>query len=307
MTRIDVVVPTWNRASAVLTATHALRRSRGVTLDLVVADDGSTDDTRARLGAEGVRVVSLPMNRGPSAARNAGARMGSAAFIAFVDSDVVVGEGDLARLCAYLADPALGAVVATPGPPLAPRNAAEAHFLARIHHNYLHLPLRISHTNGTLMLVRREAFEAVGGFNERTRGVEDDEFGHALVGAGWQIALARDVIVHHDKRLELLGLLASDFERTIDRVLYLCRTRQTRRAARERRFISTPASQMVAAALPFAPVVWALHGRYLAWVAHHLGPSMALRVALVLACDMPVVHAGLWTGAALWASGRRYR
>jgi GT2 family glycosyltransferase len=310
MTSVDVVLPTWNRADEALRAARAVLASRGVRVDLVVVDDGSSDGTGARLAAEGLRVEALPQNRGAAAARNAGARLGTAGVLVFVDSDVLVGPDDLARLVAHLeADATLGAMVAVPGPPEdGGISAAEAHFLARIHHNYLRLPARIGHTNTTLVAVRRAAFEAVGGFNERTRGVEDDELGFDLVRAGWQVGLARDVVVRHAKSLTLPGLLRSDFERTVDRVLYMLRTRQARSAAQEGRFISTPARQALAAlAAPAPALVWALHADYLAWLARAYGPRLAARVALVLAVDMPVVHAGLWAGAAMWAAGRRYR
>lgn len=94
---LSVVVPTYNDARLLR---HALTRLTQQTLariayEVVVADDGSTDETPqviAAAAADGVRVreVRLGRNRGRSAARNAGIRAAEAPLIVFVDSDVLV-------------------------------------------------------------------------------------------------------------------------------------------------------------------------------------------------------------------------
>lgn len=85
---ISVVIPTYNRASLVCRAIDNVLEQTWENIELIVVDDGSTDDTRQRLHAYGnrIRVISQA-NRGPSAARNRGLESVHGDIVAFQDSD----------------------------------------------------------------------------------------------------------------------------------------------------------------------------------------------------------------------------
>lgn len=87
--RVTVVIPTFNRAALVARAVQSvLAQSAADLCDIVVVDDGSTDDTPAVLTGFGshILIVRRP-NCGVSAARNAGIHARPNEFIAFLDSD----------------------------------------------------------------------------------------------------------------------------------------------------------------------------------------------------------------------------
>lgn len=85
---VSVVIPTYNRARIVGSAIESALRQTYPRLQIVVADDGSTDDTRAIVKSYGERVTYLQQaNAGVSAARNLGLRAARGEFIAFLDSD----------------------------------------------------------------------------------------------------------------------------------------------------------------------------------------------------------------------------
>lgn len=89
---ISVVVPTFNRAHKLPTAVRSVLSQTVEDLELVIVDDGSTDDTRsllADLARQDVRVrpLRLACNSGAPAARNAGVAAARGAWIALVDSD----------------------------------------------------------------------------------------------------------------------------------------------------------------------------------------------------------------------------
>src|SRR5262245_39457142 len=72
---IAVVIPAFNEQDGVaptLDRVHAAMSAVGCSYEIIVVDDGSTDDTAARAERQGVRVVRLPENRGYGAALKAG-------------------------------------------------------------------------------------------------------------------------------------------------------------------------------------------------------------------------------------------
>jgi glycosyltransferase involved in cell wall biosynthesis len=85
----SVVIPTWNRVELVRQAIASVLRQTWADFELVVVDDGSTDGTAAALADITDRRVRLLVRRheGVAAARNAGAAAGRGALLAFLDSD----------------------------------------------------------------------------------------------------------------------------------------------------------------------------------------------------------------------------
>jgi glycosyltransferase involved in cell wall biosynthesis len=89
MPRVSVIIPTYNRADCVVDAIRSVQRQTVPDVEIVVADDGSTDGTAVSVQSLGDAVVYLSLrHRGrPAAARNAGLRQAQSEFIAFLDSD----------------------------------------------------------------------------------------------------------------------------------------------------------------------------------------------------------------------------
>lgn len=85
---VSVVIPTHDRAPSVVRAVESVLAQRGVDLEVIVVDDGSTDDTEERLGHFGDRIrYQRRDHAGVSAARNYGASIAKGDWLAFLDSD----------------------------------------------------------------------------------------------------------------------------------------------------------------------------------------------------------------------------
>ncbi|SFS53453.1 glycosyltransferase family 2 protein [Halostagnicola kamekurae] len=90
MTRVSVIIPTYNRAETLPRAIDSALEQTVEDLEVVVVDDGSTDDTSAVLAAYDdprVRPVVHATNQGANAARNTGIDHANGEYVAFLDSD----------------------------------------------------------------------------------------------------------------------------------------------------------------------------------------------------------------------------
>ena len=88
----SVVIPNWNGAHHLPGCLDALRRQTYPHVEVLVADNASTDDSRARLARDypEVRVIALDQNRGFAGACNAGVRAATGEFIALLNNDTEV-------------------------------------------------------------------------------------------------------------------------------------------------------------------------------------------------------------------------
>jgi len=88
----SVIIPAYNAAGTIATAIDSCLAQSLAPLEILVVDDGSTDDTVARvkeISSPLVRLVGLEVNKGPGAARNAGMDFAKGSHFAFLDADDV--------------------------------------------------------------------------------------------------------------------------------------------------------------------------------------------------------------------------
>jgi len=162
-----------------------------------------------------VVVVTTPSDGGPAAARNAGVAASTGAIIVFVDADVEVHPDALRRLRTALdADRAVDAVFGAYD-----ERPAEASLVSRFR-NLLHHHVHVSSPGPAetfwagLGAVRREAFEAHGGFDAHRFprcSIEDIDLGMRMRAAGRGIELVADARGTHLKRWTLRSMLRTDF------------------------------------------------------------------------------------------------
>ncbi|MBI3350404.1 MAG: glycosyltransferase [Burkholderiales bacterium] len=103
--QIAVVMPAYNSADYINEAIDSALAQTGVTIELIVVDDGSSDDTVKRVQAYGdrVRLIEQP-NQGSAVARNRGVAAANAEFIAFLDADDYWHPQKLAKQWALVRD-----------------------------------------------------------------------------------------------------------------------------------------------------------------------------------------------------------
>ena len=208
--RLSAIVPALNAAATIAQCLDALTAQASDEIEIIVVDDGSTDNTSEIASRYHVRLLKLPQNRGPSCARNRGAEMARAPILFFLDADVALAPGGLARAGASMASSESGAVIGSyDDDPAASSTISRFKNLA---HHYFHQRSRPEATTfwGACGLVRRELFFAAGGFDEQCYGIEDVELGYRMTARGIRIFLDPGLQVKHLKRWTLRSLLATD-------------------------------------------------------------------------------------------------
>ncbi|MFC5303289.1 glycosyltransferase [Azospira restricta] len=108
--RFTVIIPAYNAADTIAASIRSVLTQDGLgdgDVEVIAVDDGSTDDTAARiseLAAEhaGLHAAATSANTGPGAARNEGIALARGEWLLFLDSDDRLAPGALCRLAAYL-------------------------------------------------------------------------------------------------------------------------------------------------------------------------------------------------------------
>jgi glycosyltransferase involved in cell wall biosynthesis len=189
-----VVVPARNAQATIARTLGAIAAQRfDADWETIVVDDGSTDATvEIARSVPGVRVLRQE-SLGPAAARNRGAAEARGELLAFTDADCFPTEGWLAAGAAALgsADLVQGAVRPDPGVAIGPFDRT------------LWVVAEIGLYETANLLVRREWFDRVGGFEEWFEPrvgkamAEDVWFGWRARRAGARTAFSEDALVHH--------------------------------------------------------------------------------------------------------------
>lgn len=193
---ISVVMPALNEAHNLpRTLSSIAEQLRDYPHEVVLVDNGSTDGSPDLARAAGARVFIQP--RGSiGALRNLGVGQARGEVIVFLDADVSLTPAWRGRLPAALADLAKGPPLITGshcGPP------EDGSWIERNWFRHFALESNSSHLGTGHMLIRREFFLAVGGFDETLVTGEDYEFCQRARAAGGRILndpLLR--VVHHD-------------------------------------------------------------------------------------------------------------
>jgi glycosyltransferase involved in cell wall biosynthesis len=155
--------------------------------ELVVADNGSTDGTAELAASLGARVMSKH-GVSVSVLRNEGVRQSSSDLLAFIDVDHEIAPGWLAAAVRILNDPRVVAAGAPCHPPATPTWVQVMYDAMRDHADK---PIETRWLGAGNMVVRRSAFEGVGGFDGTLEACEDVDLSRRLRKAGGRLVNTR--------------------------------------------------------------------------------------------------------------------
>ena len=206
---VSVIVCSYNGGGTLAACLDSLGKLNYPDYEVILVDDGSTDDT-AYIAAQfpRVRYIHQP-NHGLSHARNSGAAAAKGEVLAYTDSDCMVDGDWLYYLIGTLVS---GEYAGVGGPNVTPpaRNWIQACVAAAPGgpSHVLLTDIIAEHIPGCNMAFYRSAFERVGGFDPEYHKAGDDvDFCWRLQQAGCVIAFSPTAIVWHYRRFTLLAFL----------------------------------------------------------------------------------------------------
>ncbi len=202
---VSVIIPTYNRAGPICQTVENVFQQTYRNMELIVVDDGSTDDTQSRLRPYGNRLrIITQANAGPAVARNRGVAVARGDIIAFQDSDDLWKPTKLERQVALLEK--AGCSV-----PCCLCNAVMRVVEGKQYTSFDNSLIHLSHEDGIWLnvlevlatrfvlfnqaiAIRKEVFEKLGGFDESLKYLEDYDLPLRLALEGpW--ALIREPLV----------------------------------------------------------------------------------------------------------------
>lgn len=227
---VSVIVPHYNRPDFLRRALLSIHAQTLQPAEIIVVDDGSTPEAFQKVQSlsDLATIVRNPKNLGLSATRNRGVAAASAEWLAFLDDDDCYLPHKIEAQARYLSEHP--ECMAIGGGMLMRRPDDSEEYWGGTTTQRLQLADALCHTASTIpaLMIRRDVFQRLGGFDTRLRNLPDYEFGIRLLAAGVETHfLAEPLFVYYRGGRDQLSAHWNDVLRAELRILrwhrHLCR------------------------------------------------------------------------------------
>ncbi len=201
--RISIIVPVHNGRSTIRRCIESLLALRHPSYEIIVVDDGSTDDSADICRSYGVKVIRVEQG-GPSGARNIGIAEAAGELIAFTDDDCIVHPQWLSELEHAFSAPDIGGAG---GDQMSPNDETRfgrdiqdyfksVGFMTGYVKNYRRL-IETDHNPSCNAMYRKDVLTEVGGFDEMLFPSEDVDLDYKIIRNGYRILFNPAAVVAH--------------------------------------------------------------------------------------------------------------
>jgi glycosyltransferase involved in cell wall biosynthesis len=216
---LSIIIPVHNGGETIGRCLSSIVDSTYTDFEIIVVDDGSSDNTAEIVAQFPCRLIRLTNTGGAARARNYGAECARGKYLFFTDSDIMIQRDTLQKIVEILdGDTGYHAVIGSYTKHTPVRN-----FLS-VFKNYCHHFTHQKSREEALTFwtgcggIERRIFLKQEGFAESftSASIEDIEFGYRLSRQGYRIKLEKSIQVAHLKRYTLRSLIRSDvFNRAV--------------------------------------------------------------------------------------------
>lgn len=214
--KISVIIPVRDHTGFLKKLLDSIRQNapKEIGYEIIVVDDGSREDIAPLVEEYDVRYHREDASKGPAHARNIGAGMASAPLLFFLDADLEYPPGLMEHALNLLEQEPELAAISFIDQPFCKTDGIIKNYGSLIEYHFYqilveHKPVaRIFAFTTRNGIVRSEAFQEIGGFNEKytTNAMEDYDFGKRLAGK-FPVAMSNGPLIYHNFPSKLSGLL----------------------------------------------------------------------------------------------------
>lgn len=217
MEEISVIIPTYNRSKTIGRAVESVLNQTYPVAEVVVVDDNSTDNTGEVLAAlcnKKVRYYKMDKNIGAGGARNYGVEMSKSEWIAFQDSDDEWFLDKLEKQISYMNQyPDCGMIYSAYEMEVYPgyyHRVPEMDGSLRLEGDIFSNVLLRNTCGAPTMLMKRSAFQELGGFDDTMRSLEDWDL-VIRIAKNYKIGFVPEVLVRVPKTPGSISTMKGNF------------------------------------------------------------------------------------------------
>lgn len=192
---VSIVVAAYNAEKTIEKCIESLLNTDYPDKEVIIVDDGSTDNTKKIIEKYPVRLTTQP-NKGASAARNNGLKNAKNEIVAYTDSDCEVSKDWLKNIIKHFKDLEVGAVTGRTVFATDERCASYVRSLDIEERNNRRREYT-SLANGPNSAFRRDLLLKIGGFDPKWYHAEDTEVSYNIWKEGYTIAYEPSAVVNH--------------------------------------------------------------------------------------------------------------
>jgi lipopolysaccharide/colanic/teichoic acid biosynthesis glycosyltransferase/glycosyltransferase involved in cell wall biosynthesis len=196
--KVSVVVPAYNAAGVITSCIMALQEQESsLPFEIIVVDDGSSDNTAELAEESGVQVIRHTEKRGAAAARNSGISAAAGDIICFTDADCMPKENWIQQILRSFSNQE---IIGAKGIYATKQREMVARFVQIEYEDKYDLLItqeRINFVDTYSAAYRRQVLLANNGFDEKIFYVEDQELSFRLAARGYQMVFEPLAIVYH--------------------------------------------------------------------------------------------------------------
>lgn len=201
--RVTVVIPIYNDAENLRYCLAAIMQARkSLPVDIIVVNDGSTDNSAQVAKSFDVNtVINLPVHSGQSHARNVGAKKATSEYVLFVDADVIVPNNCFEDVANFLSAGKTVRLIGMQGvfSLTHPFRKWSSLYYNTLQHLLSRSPRYNYGINTSWLLISRQAFWSLGGFDEKLWFMEDNELAQRMRANGQYIQHGPVQFIHRKK------------------------------------------------------------------------------------------------------------
>ncbi len=207
---VTCIIPVFNGARFLSETVNSVLAQTYPAIDILVVDDGSTDDTPSAIASFGTRIRSVRQtNSGEAAARNTGVKHATGGYVAFLDADDLWEPGKLAaQVDAMQRDPGIDLCF----------TAFQNFWMPEVRDEHQQAPARaelpFAAWSICTVLTRRDVFDRFGPFDERLRKLPNMTWFLHAVGRGARVTVLPEALmqrrIHAQNASRLHDVLSND-------------------------------------------------------------------------------------------------